>query len=47
MIFDDLMWKYYNDVNHNPIGAIKEFIAKNYFKLKIISISYQIAILKT
>ena len=47
MIFDDLMWKYYDDVNHNPIGAIKEFIAKNYFKLKIISISYQIAILKT
>jgi len=46
MIFDDFLWQHYNQINENPIGAIKEFIANNFFKIKIISISYQIALMK-
>ncbi len=46
IVFDDFMWNYYPKINKNPIGAVKKFISKNFFKIKIISISYQIAIMK-
>lgn len=46
MVFDDFMWNYYDDINQNPIGAIKEFIKDNFFQIKIISISYQLALIK-
>ena len=46
MIFDDFLWDYYEDINFNPIGGIKRFLSENFYKLKIISIGYQIAIQK-
>lgn len=46
IIFDDFLWNYYDRINENPIGGIKKFIKKNFFKIKIISISYQIVIMK-
>ena len=46
MIFDDFLWSYYSDINQNPIGAIKKFVSNNLFKLKIISINYQLIIMK-
>jgi hypothetical protein len=46
IIFDDFLWKYHKDPNQNPIGGIKKFLSKNFFNLKIISISYQIIIMK-
>jgi hypothetical protein len=42
IIFDDFLWNYYPDINDNPIGAIKKFLKKNFFNLKISSIGYQI-----
>ena len=33
-------------INLNPIGAIKKFIYENFFKIKIISIGYQLVIQK-
>ena len=46
IIFDDFMWDYHSDPNDNPIGAIKEFIKDNFFKLQIVSIGYQLIIKK-
>ena len=46
IIFDDFIWSYYKDINSNPIGAIKRFLHDNFFKLKIVSISYQLIIQK-
>tara|TARA_Y100000590_G_scaffold275409_1_gene309211 strand:+ start:951 stop:1676 length:726 start_codon:yes stop_codon:yes gene_type:complete len=46
IIFDDFLWDYYKDPNMNPIGGIKKFLSKYFFSLKIISISYQIIIMK-
>lgn len=46
IIFDDFLWKYYEDINQNPIGAIKEFIKLFFFQIKIVSINYQIIIKK-
>ena len=46
MIFDDFLWSYYSDINQNPIVAIKKFVNNNFFKLKIISINYQLIIMK-
>ena len=40
------MWDYHSDPNDNPIGAIKEFIKDNFFKLQIVSIGYQLIIKK-
>ena len=37
---------YYNKINLNPIGAIKKFIFKNFFNIKIVSIGYQLVIQK-
>ena len=46
MIFDDFLWDFYKEINDNPIGGIKLFIKKNFFKIKIISIGYQLIIQK-
>ena len=46
IIFDDFLWNYYKDVNDNPIGGIKSFLIKNFFKIKILSVSYQIIVQK-
>ena len=46
IIFDDFLWQYHNDPNQNPIGGIKKFLSRNFFNLKIVSISYQIIIMK-
>ena len=46
IIFDDFLWDFYENINDNPIGGIKLFIKKNFFKLKITSIGYQIIIQK-
>ena len=46
IIFDDFLWDFYENINDNPIGGVKLFIKKNFFKLKIISIGYQIIIQK-
>ena len=46
MIFDDFLWDFYPNKNDNPIGGIKIFLKKNFFKLKIISVGYQIIIKK-
>ncbi len=46
LIFDDFLWDFYSDPNENPIGAIKLFLKENFFKLKIVSIGYQIILKK-
>ena len=46
IIFDDFLWNYYQDPNLNPIGGIKKFLSENFFKVKILSLSYQIIIMK-
>ena len=46
IIFDDFFWDYYEEVNLNPIGAIKKFIFENFFSIKIVSLGYQIIIQK-
>ncbi len=46
IIFDDFLWNYHKDPNHNPLGGIKKFIANNFFKIRIISLSYQIIVMK-
>jgi hypothetical protein len=46
IIIDDFMWNYYDNINENPIGAILPFIKKNYSKLNIIHLNYQIIIQK-
>jgi len=46
IIFDDFLWNYYDKINLNPIGAIKKFIFKNFFNIKIVSIGYQLVIQK-
>tara|TARA_B100000795_G_scaffold101336_1_gene74556 strand:+ start:28 stop:759 length:732 start_codon:yes stop_codon:yes gene_type:complete len=46
LIFDDFLWNFYSNPNENPIGAIKLFLKENFFKLKIVSIGYQIILKK-
>jgi len=46
IIFDDFLWDYHKNPNDNPIGGIKKFLVKNFFNLKIISLSYQIIVMK-
>ena len=46
LIFDDFLWNFYSNPNDNPIGAIKFFLKENFFKLKIVSIGYQIILKK-
>tara|TARA_B100001057_G_scaffold498338_1_gene605023 strand:- start:67 stop:792 length:726 start_codon:yes stop_codon:yes gene_type:complete len=46
MIFDDFLWDYYDEINLNPIGGVKRFLYENFFKVKIVSIGYQIIIQK-
>ena len=46
IIFDDFLWDYYNNINLNPIGGIKKFLSENFFKIKIVSIGYQLVIQK-
>lgn len=44
IIMDDFLWKYYEDINQNPIGAIKKFLFDNFFRVKILNINYQFVI---
>ena len=46
IIFDDFLWNYYKYVNDNPKIKIKIFLKKNFFKIKILSVSYQIIVQK-
>jgi len=46
LIFDDFLWDFYSDPNENPLGAIKQFLKENFFKLSIVSIGYQIILKK-
>tara|TARA_B100000795_G_scaffold60172_1_gene40262 strand:- start:59 stop:616 length:558 start_codon:yes stop_codon:yes gene_type:complete len=46
LIFDDFLWDFYSDPNENPLGAIKQFLKENFFKLNIVSIGYQIILKK-
>jgi len=46
IVFDDFLWDYYDKINLNPIGGIKQFLFENFFDLKIISIGYQLVIQK-
>tara|TARA_E500000178_G_C16686791_1_gene601870 strand:- start:79 stop:555 length:477 start_codon:yes stop_codon:yes gene_type:complete len=46
IIFDDFLWNFYDDIDLNPIGAIKEFISIYFKRIKIIHIHYQIIIQK-
>ena len=46
IIFDDFLWDYYNEINLNPIGGIKQFLSENFFNLRIVSIGYQLVIQK-
>ena len=46
LIFDDFLWNFYSNPNKNPIGAIKLFLKENFFRLKIVSIGYQIILKK-
>ena len=46
LIFDDFLWDFYSEINDNPIGGIKLFIKMFFFKIRIVSINYQIIIQK-
>ena len=46
IIFDDFLWDIFPSINDNPIGGIKKFIKKNFFKIKIKSIDYQLIVKK-
>tara|TARA_B100000029_G_scaffold352427_1_gene344995 strand:+ start:907 stop:1644 length:738 start_codon:yes stop_codon:yes gene_type:complete len=46
IIFDDFLWDFYPSIHDCPIGGIKLFLKKNFFKIKIVSINYQIIIKK-
>tara|TARA_B100001540_G_scaffold166605_1_gene147347 strand:- start:1041 stop:1778 length:738 start_codon:yes stop_codon:yes gene_type:complete len=46
IIFDDFLWDFYSSINEGPMGGIKLFLKKNFFKVKIVSIDYQIIIKK-
>ena len=46
IIFDDFLCDYYNEINLNPIGGIKQFLSENFFNLRIVSIGYQLVIQK-
>ena len=46
IVFDDFFWDYYDEVNLNPIGGIKQFLYENFFDLRIVSIGYQLVIQK-
>jgi hypothetical protein len=46
MIFDDFLWDFFPSINDNPIGGVKFFLKKNFFKIKIMSIDYQLIIKK-
>lgn len=46
LIFDDFLWNFYSNANENPIGGIKLFFKENFFKVKIVSIGYQIILKK-
>mgnify|MGYP001232708404 CR=1 FL=1 len=44
IVFDDFLWDYYNEINFNPIGGVKQFLFENFFDLRIVSIGYQLVI---
>ena len=46
IIFDDFLWDYYDEINLNPIGGVKQFLFENFFDLRIVSIGYQLVIQK-
>ena len=46
IVFDDFLWDYFNEINLNPIGGVKQFLFENFFGLRIISIGYQLVIQK-
>jgi SAM-dependent methyltransferase len=46
IVFDDFLWDYYNEINLNPIGGVKQFLSENFFNLRIVSIGYQLVIQK-
>jgi len=44
LIFDDYLWKFYSNPNHNPAAAINLFLKLKADSFKIIYVGYQIAI---
>lgn len=46
IVFDDFLWDYYDEINSNPIGGVKQFLSENFFNLRIVSIGYQLVIQK-
>jgi SAM-dependent methyltransferase len=46
IIFDDFLWKYYKDINQNPIGALLPLLKKNYKNFIILHVGYQIILKK-
>ena len=46
IVFDDFLWDYYDEINSNPIGGVKQFLSENFFDLRIVSIGYQLVIQK-
>ena len=46
IVFDDFLWDYYDEINLNPIGGVKQFLSENFFNLRIVSIGYQLVIQK-
>ena len=46
IIFDDFLWDFFPLINDNPIVGVKLFLKKNFFKIKIASIDYQLIIKK-
>ena len=46
IIFDDFIWTYYNQINDNPIGGLIPFLKKNFRKIKILYVNFQLIIKK-
>jgi predicted O-methyltransferase YrrM len=44
IVFDDFLWGYYDEINLNPIGGVKQFLFENFFDLRVVSIGYQLVI---
>ena len=37
IVFDDFLWDYYNEINLNPIGGVKQFLFENFFDLRVVA----------
>tara|TARA_B100002003_G_C14109627_1_gene533696 strand:+ start:553 stop:1326 length:774 start_codon:yes stop_codon:yes gene_type:complete len=47
IIFDDYLWKFYDEAKENPAGALNAFLRMKRHQLKICNVGYQLVLRKT